>query len=69
MCFTSDQQLAALGLRRMEDLPQRVGFQFYGFHRNLFGADFRIDASECYSYLLGGGVARHDDLVGWRPGK
>lgn len=34
MTYESDQQLAALNARRLEDLPQQAGFSFVGVQRD-----------------------------------
>ena len=76
MCFTSDQQLAALGLCRMEDLPQRRGYQFVGRERTGNECVARVAMGEAGEtaavqeiYDTRGIVCRLRklDLIGWRP--
>lgn len=69
MTFTSDQQLQAMGAKPLRDIPNRVGFKFYGVLRD--GAKV-----ECFVWIPDGSVTHkvgfehpcdysYSDLVGW----
>lgn len=67
MVYTSDMQLQSMGVKRMEDLPKRVGMRFRGVLR---------DGSSVACEVADGGQVRGDfdvisktlcadDLIGW----
>lgn len=70
--YTSDLQLSAEGLRRIDDLPQRAGFEFIGRTRD--GRDIECEVlhldpangSVWFSLPRGGDALADMDLVGWK---
>lgn len=71
MTYTSDQQLAAMGLRRMEDAPRKEGSFFIGRFRN--GEEHKLLVWDG-GLVRFGHVATSDSsthgleaLIGWKP--
>lgn len=72
MIHTSDQQLAVMGLKRLEDLPQRAGVRVV--LRTRYGDDIDATIDVLIVDRLGGkdtvldyaGDLEYEDFIGWR---
>lgn len=70
--YTSDLQLSEMGLRRMEDLPARAGFDFIGRTRGGRDVECRIESALPGVQVISStsefdfGTEDSDDLVAWK---
>lgn len=65
--FTSDMQLQRMGVKRIEDLPTRVGMQFRGVLRDGSTVRCEIKAPGVIAgdfHIVGKNVSAND-LIGW----
>lgn len=68
MIYTSDQQLNAMGVKRIEDLPRRRGFKFRGVLRD--GSSLPCETYDDKGTVAGdfeviGRDVSANDLIGW----
>lgn len=68
MTYTSDQQLKAMGIKRIEDLPKRQGFKFRGVLRD--GSSLPCETYDDKGTVAGdfsviGRDVCANDLIGW----
>ena len=66
MRYTSDQQLAAMGLKPLAHLPNRAGFTCIGRLRNGLDVSLRVYKDEASGTFKTVGAPSYDDLIGWR---
>ena len=68
MTYTSDQQLQAMGIKRITDLPKRAGFKFRGVLRD--GSSLPCETYDDKGTVAGdfsiiGRDVSANDLIGW----